>query len=163
MLLGQQLSERGAWDLRHTLLNENRIMLLATAISRFEAIDRDAWAWMHRGLLAYELDDYESAIRALQRSLKLKPKLSLACRFLAHCYHDTGEYEKCEQALRTAIEIGGKPGTARAWSRLAELLHNHLNRLDEAEQATRLQFRPRTSRMERCGRIMPNFWSPLVD
>lgn len=39
MLLGQQMNDDEGWVLRHTLLHESRIMLLATATSRFEQID----------------------------------------------------------------------------------------------------------------------------
>jgi len=39
MLLGDQITESDAWKLRHTLLNEPRVMLLATATSRFKEID----------------------------------------------------------------------------------------------------------------------------
>ena len=39
-LLGNQISEDDAWKLRHTLLNEPRVMLLATATSRFDEIDQ---------------------------------------------------------------------------------------------------------------------------
>ena len=39
MLLGEQVTDDDAWVLRHTLLNEKRLMLLATATTRFEQID----------------------------------------------------------------------------------------------------------------------------
>ena len=39
MLLGDQLKSADAWAIRHTLQNEPRIMLLATATSRFTEID----------------------------------------------------------------------------------------------------------------------------
>ena len=39
MLLGDQISEADAWVLRHTLINEPRIMLLASATARFKAIE----------------------------------------------------------------------------------------------------------------------------
>ncbi|MBK9262324.1 MAG: hypothetical protein IPM54_21285 [Polyangiaceae bacterium] len=39
MILGEQLSADDGWTLRHTLQNEPRIMLLATATSRFDEID----------------------------------------------------------------------------------------------------------------------------
>jgi tetratricopeptide (TPR) repeat protein len=38
-LLGDQISDDDAWKLRHTLQNESRLMLLATATSRFEEVD----------------------------------------------------------------------------------------------------------------------------
>ncbi|MFV8751750.1 AAA family ATPase [Nannocystaceae bacterium ST9] len=39
-ILGVQMSEAEGWTLRHTLLNEPRIMLLATATNRFDDIDK---------------------------------------------------------------------------------------------------------------------------
>jgi len=39
MLFDDQISSEDAWTLRHTLLNEQRIMLLASATKRFEGID----------------------------------------------------------------------------------------------------------------------------
>lgn len=39
MLLGDQISDKGAWVLRHTMQNEPNIMLLATATARFKEID----------------------------------------------------------------------------------------------------------------------------
>jgi len=39
MLFGQQLSRDAAWIIRKTLMHEPRIMLLGTAIARFEAIE----------------------------------------------------------------------------------------------------------------------------
>jgi ABC-type iron transport system FetAB ATPase subunit len=45
MLLGEQLKSEDAWDLRHTLQNEPRLMLLATATSRFEGVQNIDQAW----------------------------------------------------------------------------------------------------------------------
>ncbi len=39
VLLGEQLSDDDAWTLRHTLLNEERFMLVGTATTRIDAID----------------------------------------------------------------------------------------------------------------------------
>ena len=39
MLLGDQITDSDAWKLRHTLLHEPRVMLLATATSRFEGVE----------------------------------------------------------------------------------------------------------------------------
>ncbi len=44
MLLGDQLSDDDAWALRHTLLHEPRVMLLATAASRFAEIENAGMA-----------------------------------------------------------------------------------------------------------------------
>ena len=40
MLVGDQMSAAGAWELRHTLLNEPRLMLLATATTQPEDLSR---------------------------------------------------------------------------------------------------------------------------
>ncbi len=45
MLLGEQVKDQGDWDLRHTLQNEPRLMLLATATARFEEIENIDRAW----------------------------------------------------------------------------------------------------------------------
>ena len=39
MLLGEQMNDEEGWALRHTLLNEPRVMLLASATSRFEQVE----------------------------------------------------------------------------------------------------------------------------
>ena len=44
-MLSEQLTENADWELRHTLQNEPRLMLLATAVSRFEAIANMGKAW----------------------------------------------------------------------------------------------------------------------
>jgi tetratricopeptide (TPR) repeat protein len=44
MILGQQMDRDAAWDLRHTFLNEPRLMLLGTATSRFEEIENAGMA-----------------------------------------------------------------------------------------------------------------------
>ena len=45
MLLGQQMRGSSDWNLRHTLQNEPRIMLLGTATNRFDEIDSVNNAW----------------------------------------------------------------------------------------------------------------------
>jgi tetratricopeptide (TPR) repeat protein len=44
-MLCEQITPEAAWELRHTLTNEKRIMLLGTAVSRFETIDQADQAW----------------------------------------------------------------------------------------------------------------------
>ena len=45
MLLGEQISESAAWQLRQTLAHEPRILMLATATAKFEQIDGIDHAW----------------------------------------------------------------------------------------------------------------------
>ena len=44
-LLSEQLSGNADWELRHPLQNEARLMLLATAVSRFDAVTNVGKAW----------------------------------------------------------------------------------------------------------------------
>ena len=44
MLLDEQIGSSESWNIRHTLLNEPRLMLLATATSRFDEIDNSGRA-----------------------------------------------------------------------------------------------------------------------
>lgn len=44
-MLCKQITPEAAWELRHTLTNEPRIMLLGTATSRFDTITRAEKAW----------------------------------------------------------------------------------------------------------------------
>lgn len=44
-MLCEQITSEAAWELRHTLTNEPRIMLLGTATSRFDAISHVGQAW----------------------------------------------------------------------------------------------------------------------
>jgi DNA-binding transcriptional regulator GbsR (MarR family)/DNA polymerase III delta prime subunit len=45
MLFDEQMSEGDDWDMRHTLQNEPRLMLLGTATQRFDEIDNVEKAW----------------------------------------------------------------------------------------------------------------------
>ena len=61
-LLGEQMSDEDAWKFRHILLHEPRVMLLATAVSRFETIDNadKAFFELFRVLELKPLDENES-------------------------------------------------------------------------------------------------------
>ncbi len=69
MLLGEQLRENDAWTLRHTLLNEPRLMLLATATTRFEQVDNGNKAFFElfklHELKPLELDECKAVWRAV--------------------------------------------------------------------------------------------------
>jgi tetratricopeptide (TPR) repeat protein len=45
MIFDEQISDGDGWDLRHTLQNETRLMLLGTATQRFDGIDNFQKAW----------------------------------------------------------------------------------------------------------------------
>ena len=60
MLLGEQLGRDSGWDIRHTLQNEPRILLLGTATSRFEEIENIDCAWFEL-LTVHELKPLDAA------------------------------------------------------------------------------------------------------
>ena len=64
MLFDEQIGADESWNIRHTLLNEPRIMLLATAPSRFDEIDNSGRAMFDLFKIQYldPLDTMESKI-----------------------------------------------------------------------------------------------------
>lgn len=99
-VLGVQMSEDQGWTLRHTLVNEPRIMLLATATRRFGGIDDP------------RLANYGQFLE-----FQLRPLGSEECRVIWQRL--TGE--RLEGNFVRSIEVlsGGNPG------RLAELALGH--------------------------------------
>lgn len=90
MLLGDQISKEDAWALRHTLLNEPRIMLLATATSRFDAIDKD-----------------DQAMFELFKVHELKPLTEDECKAVWRWI--TGQEPKDNRIRPLQILTGGNP------------------------------------------------------
>ncbi|XYH94041.1 AAA family ATPase [Sorangium sp. So ce1128] len=90
MLLDEQMSKKDAWSLRHTLQNEPRILLLATATSRFGAI----------------LDE-EQALYEMFATYALEPLDLTECRAL---WEAVGGVEASERRVRPMqILTGGNP------------------------------------------------------
>ncbi|MGK3979345.1 AAA family ATPase [Sorangium sp. So ce118] len=90
MLLDEQMSKKDAWSLRHTLQNEPRILLLATATSRFGAI----------------LDE-EQALYEMFATYALEPLDLAECRAL---WEAVGGVEASERRVRPMqILTGGNP------------------------------------------------------
>ncbi|MGA2031741.1 MAG: AAA family ATPase [Thermoguttaceae bacterium] len=87
-LLGDQISEDDAWKLRHTLQNEPRVMLLATATSRFE-----------------EIDNANKAMYELFRVHPLRPLEQDDCRVLWHLL--TGHLLEGDRVRPIQILTGG--------------------------------------------------------
>jgi tetratricopeptide (TPR) repeat protein len=90
LILGEQISDDDAWSLRHTLMNEPRLMLLATATSRFDAID-----------------NANAAMYELFRILPLEPLSETECQ--AVWKRVTGKDIPAGQARAIRILTGGSP------------------------------------------------------
>ena len=90
MLLGQQIAPDAAWDIRHTLMNEPRIMLLGTATSRFE-----------------QLENSDKAMFELFKIHELEPLSSDDCRTLWESI--TGQELIGDRIRPIQILTGGSP------------------------------------------------------
>ncbi|NQT12035.1 MAG: tetratricopeptide repeat protein, partial [Planctomycetes bacterium] len=90
MLLGDQISSDDAWTLRHTLQNESRIMLLATATTRFE-----------------EVENADKAMFDLFRLHELPPLDEAGCR--AIWARTTGQEHDDDRIRPIQILTGGNP------------------------------------------------------
>jgi len=90
MILGQQISPNDVWKLRHTLQNEPRIMLLGTAVSRFD-----------------QLDNSENAMFELFRIHDLEPLDTDECRRLWES--TTSEKLDVNRIRPIRILTGGNP------------------------------------------------------
>jgi tetratricopeptide (TPR) repeat protein len=84
-MLGEQITSEAMWELRHTLLNEPRVMLLGTATSRFDAIDHADQAWFDlfavHELKPLDRDESDTLWRSVTRE-NLKPEHLRAIRIL---------------------------------------------------------------------------------
>jgi len=89
-LLGNQINQDDAWTLRHTLLNEPRIMLLATATSRFE-----------------EMENADKAMYDLFKPLELRPLDESDCRKVWTSV--TGQEPRDNRIKPLKILTGGNP------------------------------------------------------
>ena len=90
MLLGQQIAPDAAWEIRHTLINEPRLMLLGTATSRFE-----------------QLENSDKAMFELFKIHELEPLSSDDCRTLWRSI--TGQELKGDRIRPIQILTGGSP------------------------------------------------------
>jgi AAA ATPase domain len=89
-VLGVQMSDDDGWTLRHTLLNEPRIMLLATATNRFDDIDKP-----------------KAATYEMFRVLQLRPLEREECRVI--WARLTGEALEGQMIRPIEIFTGGNP------------------------------------------------------
>lgn len=90
MLFQEQMSENTDWELRHTLLNEPRLMLLGTATTRFDEIENVSKAWFE-----------------LFSIYELKPLKEKECQELWKAR--TGEDTTNKQLRPVEILTGGNP------------------------------------------------------
>jgi tetratricopeptide (TPR) repeat protein len=100
MLFGGQIGDEDAWILRHTLMNEPRIMLLGTATSRFR-----------------EMDEYNQALYELFRIIELEPLADDEAQ--AVWMAASGQTAPRHQLRPIQILTGGNPRLIRILSEFA--------------------------------------------
>lgn len=115
MLFGGQIGDEDAWILRHTLMNEPRVMLIGTATSRFR-----------------EMDEYNQALYELFRIIELDPLADDEAQ--AVWTAATGQTVPRHQLRPIQILTGGNPRLIRILSEFAaktsfRLLMDDLTRL----------------------------------
>lgn len=100
MLVGDQITGDDAWVLRHTLMNEPRLMLLGTATSRFK-----------------EVEEYNQALYDLFRIVELEPLEDVEVQALWTA--TTGQGTTARQIRPLQILTGGNPRLIRILSEFA--------------------------------------------
>ncbi len=117
-LFGVQMSDEDAWVLRHTLMNEQRIMLLGTAKARFD-----------------EVSGYGKALFGQFRELTLEPLDTWECQSLWK--QVSGQEISFNHVRPIQILTGGNPrlihiiARFNAKSSFHDLLHNLTHLVDE--------------------------------
>lgn len=149
VLVDRQIAEDEAWTLRHTLLNDRSIMLLATATSRFDGID-------HR----------EQAMFDLFRVFTLDPLASHECVTLWHRLTGRSIDERQGRALE--ILTGGNPRLLTIMSRVAadaplHTLADDLTRLiDDQTAYFKSQIDALPPQMQRVFVALAEMWAPAA-
>ena len=149
MLVGEQISDSDAWKLRHTLLHEPRVMLLATATSRFE-----------------EIDNTDKAMFELFKLYNLKPLEEDECRILWTWI--TGKEPTDERVRPLQILTGGSPrllvivSTFAARMSLKELMDDLMQLVDDHTEYFRNNLRNLPPVERKVYVALAELWDPAT-
>jgi len=149
MLAGGLIGDDDAWVLRHTLQNEPRVMLLATATSRFE-----------------EVENSGKAMFDLFRPMELEPLGTKDCGKLWHAI--TGKDVSDKRVTPLKILTGGSPRLMRIVSEFAgrmslrALIDDLMQLVDENTEYFRshLEYLPATER--KVYLALAEIWDPAT-
>lgn len=148
-VLGRQIGDDEAWTLRHTLLGEPWIMLLATATSRFDGIDRG-----------------DQAMFDLFRVLDLAPLSSFECAALWLRLTGTAIDERQGRAIE--ILTGGSPRLVTILSRLAgdaplaDLADDLTRLIDDHTDYFRSNIEALSRQEQRVFAVLAELWAPAT-
>lgn len=146
-VLGVQMSEDDGWTLRHTLLNEPRIMLMATATNRFDDIDKP-----------------KAATYEMFRVIQLRPLEREECR--AIWARLTGETLEGQMIRPIEIFTGGNPrlltilgGFAKGRT-LRELMSDLLGLIDDHSDYFKSNLEALSQEERRAFIALCELWEP---
>ena len=147
MLLGEQLGGHDDWDLRHTLQNEPRLMLLGTATTHFKEIESIDKAW-------FELFSFH----------ELKPLDQKECRTL---WEAVSGVKVLRSRLRPIqILTGGNPRLLKILAAFAakrsfrELMDHLLQLIDDHTEYFKSHLDSLAAAERKVFVILLDFWSP---
>lgn len=149
VLVDRQISADEAWTLRHTLLNDPSIMLLATATSRFDGIDRR-----------------EQAMFDLFRVITLEPLASHECAALWHGLTGATIDERQGRALE--ILTGGNPRLLAVLSRtvadapLRTLADDLVQLINDQTPYFKSQIDALSPQAQRVFVVLADLWAPAT-
>ena len=147
MLVGDQMSDAGAWELRHTLLNEPRVMLLATATTQPEDMSRQ-----------------DKALYELLKPHELKP-LTLD-ETVALWAAQTGKSPEANRIKPLHILTGGNPrllsilSSFAATLSLREVMDNLLGLVDDHTDYFKSQIESLPATERRVYTTLADLWDP---
>ena len=147
ILLGEQMEEYDDWDLRHSLLNEPHLMLIATATSRFD-----------------EIKNINKAMFELFQIIDLKP---LNTGEIATLWHSlTGEQPTLVKVRPIHILTGGNPRLLRILADFAaktsfrELMENLIHLMDEHTEYFKSQLDTLAPKERKVFVALLELWDP---
>lgn len=157
MLLGEQMSSSDAWKLRHTLLHEQRVMLLATATHYFR--------WEKRGALGPEIKNSGKAMFELFKIYELVALDEDECGELWASV--SGKKGSDERVRPLQILTGGNPrllaiiSTFAVKMSLKELMDDLMQLVDDHTEyfKTHLESLPTVERRVYLG--LAELWDPV--
>ena len=146
-LIGAQISSDEAWTLRHTLMNEPRIMLLGSATSRFK-----------------EVEDYNQALYDLFKIIELEPLSDAESQSVWRSV--TGDKPSLTQIRPIQILTGGNPRLIRIISGFAaktsfrQLMANLLQLIDEHTEYFKSHLDGLAPRERKVFVALADLWDP---
>ena len=109
------------------------VFILLLALMTSAQCQQTAEDWFNKGIVLYNQDKYDEAIKAFDEAIKLDPKYAYAWNGKGIALADQGKYDEAIEAYDEAIKLD--PKDARTWYNKGITLGKDLGRYDEAIKA----------------------------